>query len=70
MSTKTQGTEPATPDSSGPKSRLMQMTMAVTRRMRGNSRDCSRSQSPQPVSSSLRNKVFATEICNLTLNSF
>uniref|UniRef100_A0A158R571 Phosphoinositide phospholipase C n=1 Tax=Syphacia muris TaxID=451379 RepID=A0A158R571_9BILA len=49
MSIKTQATESPTMESSGPKSKLMQMTMAVTRRMRGSSRDLSRSQSPQPL---------------------
>lgn len=39
-------------DGGGPTSRLKQMTIAVTRRMRGSSRDASRSQSPQPQSPS------------------
>ncbi|CAD5206460.1 unnamed protein product [Bursaphelenchus okinawaensis] len=37
-------------DGGGAKSRLKQMTIAVTRRVKGTSRDCSRSQSPQPQS--------------------
>uniref|UniRef100_A0A914VGV4 Ras-GEF domain-containing protein n=1 Tax=Plectus sambesii TaxID=2011161 RepID=A0A914VGV4_9BILA len=41
-----------TSDGGGATSRLKQMTIAVTRRMRGSSRDASRSQSPQPQSSS------------------
>ncbi|KAI6230307.1 hypothetical protein M3Y99_01077200 [Aphelenchoides fujianensis] len=44
-------------DGSGAKSRLKQMTIAVTRRVKGASRasrDCSRSQSPQPQSPLVR----------------
>lgn len=37
-------------DGGGAKSRLKQMTIAVTRRVKGASKDCSRSQSPQPQS--------------------
>ncbi|KAI6197887.1 hypothetical protein M3Y94_01278600 [Aphelenchoides besseyi] len=41
-------------DGSGAKSRLKQMTIAVTRRVKGASRECSRSQSPQPQSPLVR----------------
>ncbi|TMS36072.1 hypothetical protein L596_003331 [Steinernema carpocapsae] len=41
-------------DGGGAKSRLKQMTIAVTRRMRGTSKDGSRSQSPQPQSPLVR----------------
>lgn len=41
-------------DGGGAKSRLKQMTIAVTRRVKGTSRDCSRSQSPQPQSPLVR----------------
>lgn len=40
----------STAESVGARSRLKQMTIAMTRRMRGGSRDGSRSQSPQPAS--------------------
>lgn len=38
----------------GAKSRLKQMTIQITRRVKGASRDCSRSQSPQPQSPLVR----------------
>ncbi|KAK0396427.1 hypothetical protein QR680_001710 [Steinernema hermaphroditum] len=41
-------------DGGGARSRLKQMTIAVTRRMRGTSKDGSRSQSPQPQSPLVR----------------
>uniref|UniRef100_A0A914EG98 Ras-GEF domain-containing protein n=1 Tax=Acrobeloides nanus TaxID=290746 RepID=A0A914EG98_9BILA len=41
-------------DGGGPRSKLKQMTIAVTRRVKGASRDCSRSQSPQPQSPLVR----------------
>ncbi|KAH7728442.1 Protein PLC-1 d [Aphelenchoides avenae] len=41
-------------EGTGAKSRLKQMTIAVTRRVKGASRDCSRSQSPQPQSPLVR----------------
>uniref|UniRef100_A0A9J2P4G7 Phosphoinositide phospholipase C n=1 Tax=Ascaris lumbricoides TaxID=6252 RepID=A0A9J2P4G7_ASCLU len=52
----------STAESVGARSRLKQMTIAMTRRMRGGSRDGSRSQSPQPASPLAAIKMRAPSI--------
>uniref|UniRef100_A0A915A442 Phosphoinositide phospholipase C n=2 Tax=Parascaris univalens TaxID=6257 RepID=A0A915A442_PARUN len=61
-SSSRQADSASTTESVGARSRLKQMTIAMTRRMRGGSRDGSRSQSPQPASPLAATKMRAPSI--------